>query len=96
MLYSKSILIHYRDATSKYAAPAYFLAQPTIRSRPTWYLPLLPVVVRSLTGVLRVHNPNLYALPAFISTSSDLDSDGVHFSALSGRDYVLHLLDQSR
>ena len=72
------------------------MAQPTIRSRPSWYLPLLPAIIRSLTSVLRIHNPTLYTLRSFVATSTDLDSDGVHFSALSGQDYVVHLLDQSR
>ena len=79
-----------------YAAPAYFLAPPTIRSRPSWYLPLLPAIVRSLTGVLRLHQPRLWTLKAFVATSSELDSDGVHFTALSGIGYVLDLIDQSR
>ena len=72
------------------------MAPPTVRTRPTWYLPLLPHVMRSLSGSLRVHNPALSTLKAFLATQKDLDSDGVHFNALSGRDYVLYLLDQSR
>ena len=46
--------------------------------------------------MLRAHRPNLLTIRSFQANVSELDSDGVHFSALSGRDYVLHLLDQSR
>lgn len=52
--------------------------------------------MRSLSGILRAHSPNLYTIRSFTAGVSDLDSDGVHFSALSGRDYVLHLIDLSR
>ena len=79
-----------------YSAPAYFLAPPTIRTRPSWYLPLLPAIVRSLTCTLRLHQPRLWTLKAFVATNAELDSDGVHFTALAGIGYVLDLIDQSR
>ena len=90
------IIVYFRTAIQKYSAPAYFLAQPIIRSRPTWYLPLMPAIVRSLTDALGVHKPAIFTLRAFICSTTELDSDSVHFSALSGRDYILHLIDQSR
>lgn len=88
-------VIH-RDAIATYSGPAYFLAQPNVRTRPRWFLPLMPSILRSLSGVLSAHNPDLFTIKSFSSGVSELDSDGVHFSALSGRDYVLHLIDQSR
>ena len=98
VLFSAStfVLAFARDAIGANRGPSYFLAPPTVRTRPTWYLPLLPAVMRSLVGSLRANNPALSTLRAFMSTTKDLDADGVHFNAISGRDYVLHLLDYSR
>ena len=91
-----NLSLFYRDAIGANCGPAYFLAPPTVRTRPSWYLPMFPSMMRSLVGSLRAHNPALTTLRAFLATPKDLDSDGVHFNALSGRDYVLYLLDQSR
>lgn len=76
--------------------PSYYLAAPTIRTRPSWYLPILPDILTSLSRALRMHKPGLMSLKAFRVNKSDLDTDGVHLNALSGLDYVLHLLNEPR
>jgi len=87
---------HYSAAIEKTPEPSYFLAAPTSRTRPSWYLPLLPEIITSITKALRLHSPNLLTLKAFKVDKADLDSDGVHLNALSGMDYVLHLLNEPR
>jgi len=76
--------------------PAYFLAPPTVRLRPLWYLPLLPEIVQLLSRCLRIHEPGLQCLKSFSCTQKDLESDGVHFSALTGFSYIQFLLDEPR
>ena len=94
--FNKRYFLPFRDTIGSNRGPSYVMAPPTVRTRPTWYLPLMSAIIRSLTGVLRVHSPTLYTLRAFIASNSELDSDGIHFTALSGIGYVLHLIDQSR
>jgi len=88
--------IYSRELISSYPKPSYYLAAPTIRTRPSWYLNLLPDVTQMLTRSLIHHSPNLLSLKAFQCTAKDLDSDGVHFSTLTGLSYVNHLLEQPR
>lgn len=66
------------------------------RTRPSWYLPLLPDIIGLTTKALRLHAPKLVTLRAFKADKGDLDSDGVHLGALAGIDYVLHLLNEPR
>lgn len=76
--------------------PAYFLAPVTIRLRPQWFLEVHTALSSLLLKVLRQHRPPLTLMKAFPSTYDNLDSDGIHFTAVAGRDYVQWLLDQPR
>jgi len=86
----------YSAAIDKTPEPSYFLASPTTRTRPSWYLPLMSDIISLITKALRMHTPNLLTLRAFKANKVDLDSDGVHLNALTGMDYVLHLLNEPR
>jgi len=86
----------FRSAIEAVSGPDFFLAAPTTRTRPSWYLPILPDITNLLTKSLRLHSPNLYTIKAFKANKGDLDTDGIHFSPLTGLDYVLHLLNEPR
>ena len=86
--------LSYSEVISAHPGPAYFLAAPNVRLHPTWFLPGLPSYLHCLSGVLHDLQPNLHTLRSFGEGPSDLDSDGIHFNAASGRDYVQFLLDQ--
>lgn len=89
-------LFFFRVTAEANKGPVYFLASPTIRLRPAWFLPAMGRVSILLTDVLHRYQPNLTLLRAYQSSKDDLDSDGLHFSALAGRDYVTFLLDQAQ
>ena len=78
------------------SGPVYYLSAPTIRTRPAWYLPMMGRISGLITDSLRRNQPNLSSMRAYQSTREDLDSDGMHFSALAGNLYVTFLLDQAQ
>ena len=69
-----------------------FLAPPNVRLRPMWYSRLRPTIVRVLHRFLQTRPPNLQILEDF---SGDLEKDGVHYSILSGVNFVKSLADQA-
>jgi len=77
-------------------ASCYFLAPPNVRSTPKWYGRLLPRISRLVYKHLKETQPRIIPLPAYLMDCSGLDSDGVHFNAVTGYEYVIHLIDKSR
>ena len=69
----------------------FFLAQPNLRLKPSWYSAARPGILRALHSCLRQKAPNLQLLDDF---NGDLDKDRVHFSILAGTIYVHTLVDQ--
>ena len=69
-----------------------FLAPPNVRNRPAWYSRLRPTVIRVLHQFMQSRPPNLQLLDDF---SGDLEKDGVHYSILSGINFVKSLVDQA-
>jgi len=53
-------------------------------------------VTKLVYKYLKELQPRLIPLPAFLMEPTGLDSDGVHFSATTGFDYVIHLIDKTR
>lgn len=98
-----SVFVIYQSSRSFFSevidsnpGPTYFLASPTNRTRPSWLLPSMGRLSVLITEVLRRHKPNLTSLRAYNVTKDELDSDGIHLTALAGRDYVTYLLDQAQ
>lgn len=69
-----------------------FIAPPNVRMRPVWYSKLRPTIIRVLHQFLRSRPPNLQILDDF---AGDIDRDGIHYSILSGINFVKSLVDQS-
>jgi hypothetical protein len=75
----------------------YFVCPPMYRSTPLWYRDgLSEILTRFSTSFAKaaVRSSNLYAMPGFPSPS--LEKDGVHLTAYSGLEFVLHLFDSAR
>lgn len=76
--------------------PSYFIAMPTVRTRPEWFLPLLPELPDLILKNIRKLRLPLRPLPSFQMSGNDLDSDGIHLNALAGITYVQFLIDKPR
>lgn len=76
--------------------PSYFIALPTIRTRPDWYVPMHPELSDLISKCLRNVLPSPRPLRAFLMSGRDLDSDGIHLNAISGMAYVQFLVNQPR
>ena len=64
------------------------------RTSPVWYREGLPEILTLFSQVLSIDRPeNLRVLPSF--PTPDYESDGVHLTAYSGLEYILHLFDSS-
>ena len=75
----------------------YIVAPPMYRTSPVWYREGLPEVLGVFSQTLG-HGPdipkNLRLLPSF--PTPEYESDGVHLTAYSGQEYLLHLFDSAQ
>ena len=71
----------------------YLISPPMYRTNPTWYREGLPEVLTLFSQTFSERPPNLHLLPSF--ATPDFEADGVHLSAYSGLEYILHLFDSS-
>ena len=70
------------------------ISPPMYRTNPTWYREGLPEVLTLFSHTFTSDRPvNLHLLSSF--ATPEFDHDGVHLSAYSGLEYVLHLFDAS-
>ena len=69
-----------------------FLSPPNVRLKPTWFSRLRPSIIRVLHRFLQSRPPNLQILDDF---AGDVDKDGVHYSILSGINFVKSITDQA-
>ena len=70
------------------------LSPPMYRTSPLWYREGLPEVLNLFSQVFAADRPpNLHILPSF--PTPDYESDGVHLTAYSGLEFILHLFDSS-
>ena len=73
---------------------AFMVCPPMYRKHPLWYRDGLPEVLSRFSAELMRDRPiNLYAMPSF--TTPDFESDGLHLTAYSGLEFVLHLFDSA-
>ena len=71
----------------------FLISPPMYRSNPTWYREGLPEVLNLFSQTFAEKPENLHLLPSF--ATPDFEADGIHLSAYSGLEYVLHLFDSS-
>ena len=72
----------------------YLLSPPMYRSRPTWYRDSLPEILTMFSQVFSIERPaNLHLLSSF--PTPEFEQDGVHLTAFSGLEFIMHLFDAS-
>lgn len=76
--------------------PTYYLAMPTVRTQPQWFLPMYADINNLIFGCIKKMGLPITPLKALAISGQDLDSDGIHLNALAGLKYVMHLIDQPR
>ena len=67
---------------------------PMYRESPVWYRESLPQILTKFSEVFGRRTADLLLMPSF--PTPDLESDGVHLTAYSGLEFVLHLFDSAR
>ena len=71
------------------------LSPPMYRTAPVWYREGLPEVLTLFSQTFSASRPdNLRILPSF--PTPEFEADGVHLTAYSGLEYVLHLFDAAQ
>ena len=81
-------------ACSAHPDRAYLVSPPMYRSSPVWYREGLPEVLTLFSQVMSGEKPkNLHLLPSF--ATPEFESDGVHLTAYSGLEFILHLFDSA-
>ena len=78
---------------SKFPAVSILVSPPMYRKSPVWYREGLPEILTRFSGAFRDRPDNLNLLPSF--ATPDFDPDGVHLTAYSGLEYMIHLFDSS-
>ena len=82
------------EACGSNPARSYLISPPMYRSRPIWYREGLPEILSLFSQVLRQDvPPNMKLLPSF--ATPDFEADGVHLTAYSGLEFILHLFDSA-
>ena len=82
------------EACSSNPTRSYLISPPMYRVRPLWYREGLPEIMNLFSQVLSQDRPpNLFLLPSF--PTPDFEADGVHLTAYSGLEFILHLFDCS-
>ena len=74
----------------------YLVSPPMYRSFPVWYREGLPEILSLFSQAFSVSSdrpPNLLLLPSF--ATPEFDHTGVHLTAYSGLEYIMHLFDSA-
>lgn len=83
-----------REACLEVPERAFLVCPPMYRRQPLWYRDGLSEVLGRFSSELMRDKPiNLFAMPSF--PTPDFEADGVHLSAFSGLEFVLHLFDSA-
>ena len=71
------------------------LSPPMYRALPVWYREGLPEVLTMFSNTFSAERPpNLRLLPSF--PTPEFEADGVHLTAYTGLEYILHLFDSAQ
>ena len=72
----------------------FLIAPPMYRERPLWYRDGLTCFLTTFSQMMSCGKPeNVHLLPSFPTPS--YDEDGIHLTAFSGLEFLLHLFDSS-
>ena len=69
----------------------FLICPPMFREAPIWYREGLPEVLQKFSDLLKNRPQNCHMMPSFPTPS--FEDDGVHLTAYSGFEFVLHLFD---
>jgi len=75
----------------------YLVCPPMYRSTPTWFREGLPEILTAFSSAFikgSLSIKNLFSMPSFATPSFEVD--GIHLTAYSGYQYVLHLFSRSQ
>ena len=73
---------------------AFMISPPMYRTAPLWYRESLPELMTLFSQAMVADRPeNLHLLPSF--PTPDFEPDGIHLTAYSGLEFVMHLFDSS-
>ena len=80
------------EACSLHQDRAFLISPPLYRVHPLWYREGLPEIMSLFSQILNTDKPaNLHLLSSF--ATPEFEANGVHLTAYSGLEYVLHLFD---
>ena len=71
----------------------FLVSPPMYRLSPLWYRDNLPEILTKFSDVMKSRPANVHLLSSF--PTPVLEDDGVHLTAYSGMEFVLHLFDSS-
>ena len=93
----ESILLEFLRLTNEFALATpevvFLVSPPMYRMFPIWYRDGMPEVLKKFSDIMGKRAPNVHLLPSFATPS--LESDGIHLTAYSGLEFVVHLFDSS-
>ena len=72
---------------------AFLVCPPMYRTTPMWYRDAMPEILQKFSEVMKSRPQNLLLMPSFPRPS--LESDGVHLTAYSGLEFVVHMFDNA-
>ena len=72
---------------------SFLITPPMYRQRPLWYREGLPEILTKFSAFMRDKPVNLFLLPSF--PTPEFEHDGIHLTAYSGLEYMIHLLDSA-
>lgn len=90
------LMVIFRHTIAAAPDPSYYLAMPTVRTQPQWFLAMQADISQLIFSCLKKLGIPLTPLQSLPLSGHDLDSDGVHLNALAGLKYVQSLIDQPR
>ena len=80
-----------REASGLRPDLVFLICPPMYRLSPIWYRDGLPEILRKFSDMMKERPDNSHMMPSFPSPS--YDPDGIHLTAYSGLEFVLHLFD---
>ena len=72
---------------------SFLISPPMYRTSPLWYREGLPELLTRFSSFLRERPANLHLLPSF--PTPDFERDGIHLTAYSGLEFMIHLFDSA-
>ena len=82
-----------RAFSSAHPDVTYLVSPPMYRKTPLWYREGLPEILTKFSLFMRDRPMNVHLMPSF--STPEFERDGIHLSAYSGLEYMIHLFDSS-